>query len=71
MSSSLWTTEADYCLTFCLSVTFLYSVIFCFFDCDFLQKYAKFAAESYISIMFLYSVFCLLPCKSPNFIRTK
>lgn len=38
MSSSLWTTEANGYLTFCVSVAFLYSVIFCFFNCDFLQK---------------------------------
>ena len=39
MSSSLWTTEANGYLTFCVSVAFLYSVIFCFFNCDFLKKY--------------------------------
>lgn len=38
MSSSLWTTEANGYLTFCVSVAFLYSVIFCFFNCDFQQK---------------------------------
>ena len=38
MSSSLWTTEANGYLTFCVSVAFLYSVIFCFFNCDFLEK---------------------------------
>lgn len=38
MSSSLWTTEANGYLTFCVSVAFLYSVIFCFFNCDFLPK---------------------------------
>lgn len=38
MSSSLWTTEANGYLTFCVSVAFLYSVIFCFFNCDFLLK---------------------------------
>ena len=40
MSSSLWTTEANGYLTFCVSVAFLYSVIFCFFNCDFRQKEA-------------------------------
>lgn len=39
MSSSLWTTEANGYLTFCVSVAFLYSVIFCFFNCDFRAKY--------------------------------
>lgn len=39
MSSSLWTTEANGYLTFCVSVAFLYSVIFCFFNCDFRKKY--------------------------------
>lgn len=39
MSSSLWTTEANGYLTFCVSVAFLYSVIFCFFNCDFQKKY--------------------------------
>lgn len=39
MSSSLWTTEANGYLTFCVSVAFLYSVIFCFFNCDFHKKY--------------------------------
>lgn len=38
MSSSLWTTEANGYLTFCVSVAFLYSVIFCFFNCDFREK---------------------------------
>ena len=38
MSSSLWTTEANGYLTFCVSVAFLYSVIFCFFNCDFRKK---------------------------------
>lgn len=38
MSSSLWTTEANGYLTFCVSVAFLYSVIFCFFNCDFRGK---------------------------------
>lgn len=38
MSSSLWTTEANGYLTFCVSVAFLYSVIFCFFNCDFHKK---------------------------------
>ena len=38
MSSSLWTTEANGYLTFCVSVAFLYSVIFCFFNCDFIKK---------------------------------
>lgn len=41
MSSSLWTTEANGYLTFCVSVAFLYSVIFCFFNCDFLWKTEK------------------------------
>lgn len=40
MSSSLWTTEANGYLTFCVSVAFLYSVIFCFFNCDFIKKHA-------------------------------
>lgn len=42
MSSSLWTTEANGYLTFCVSVAFLYSVIFCFFNCDFRTKSADF-----------------------------
>jgi aspartate ammonia-lyase len=43
MSSSLWTTEANGYLTFCVSVAFLYSVIFCFFNCDFRKKGKEFA----------------------------
>lgn len=38
MSSSLWTTEANNSLTFCVSALLLYSVIFCFLGCDFLVK---------------------------------
>ena len=46
MSSSLWTTEANGYLTFCVSVAFLYSVIFCFFNCDFHAKIAIYSRKN-------------------------